>query len=139
MVAKDTAPLTVIEFLDRVSRIFHSYFGDQLNERALKDNFITAYQVSFYFMLSHTKLLEEVNDAGHPFNLEPNILEEMVSIPSLLSQTTDLVMGPGQGGISNLLPNGSLTQIPWRRQGVTKTTNEIYIDITEEIDAIVER
>jgi AP-3 complex subunit mu len=49
-------------------------------------------------------------------------------------------MGPGtQPGLSNLLPNGSLTQIPWRRQGVTKTTNEIYIDITEEIDAIVER
>jgi hypothetical protein len=45
VVARDTAPLTVIEFLDRVSRIFYQYFGEQLNERALKDNFITAYQV----------------------------------------------------------------------------------------------
>lgn len=48
------------------------------------------------------------------------------------------VMGPG-AGTSNLLSSGGLTQIPWRRQGVSKTTNEIYIDITEEIDAIVER
>jgi AP-3 complex subunit mu len=100
--------------------------------------------------MSHLKLLEEMNDAGFPFNLEPNILEELVSIPSFMSQTTDMVnliifcylcfqvMGPG-GGISNLLPNGSLTQIPWRRQNVSKTTNEIYIDFIEEIDAIVER
>lgn len=43
--AKDTAPLTVVEFLDRLSRVFYSYFGEQLNDRALKDNFITAYQV----------------------------------------------------------------------------------------------
>lgn len=92
VVAKDTAPLTVIEFLDRVSRIFYQYFGEQLNERALKDNFITAYQVSHIMTpLTMMQLLEEMNDAGHPFNLEPNILEEMVSIPSLLSQTTDLV------------------------------------------------
>lgn len=84
------------------------------------------------------QLLEEVNDAGYPFNLEPNILEEMVRIPSLLSETTDMIMGPAQG-FSNLLPNGQLTQIPWRKQGVTKTTNEIYIDILEEIDATVER
>eukprot|EP01127_Copromyxa_protea_P005529 TRINITY_DN15451_c0_g1_i1.p1 TRINITY_DN15451_c0_g1~~TRINITY_DN15451_c0_g1_i1.p1 ORF type:complete len:419 (-),score=62.16 TRINITY_DN15451_c0_g1_i1:35-1291(-) len=127
VVAKDTTPLGVVEFLDRVSRIFYHYFGEQLNERALKDNFITAYH-----------LLEEVNDAGYAFNTEPNILEGIVSIPSLLNQTTDLVMGTGSNGISNIFPSGGLTTIPWRKNGVTKTTNEIYIDITEEIDAIVE-
>lgn len=47
-------------------------------------------------------------------------------------------MGPGSG-LSSLLPNGAMTPIPWRKPNVTKTTNEIYIDFVEEIDAIVER
>lgn len=39
----------------------------------------------------------------------------------------------------NLMSSGALTAIPWRKQNVSKTTNEIYIDFFEEIDAIVER
>jgi len=46
-------------------------------------------------------------------------------------------MGPGSS-VSSILPSGSLSQVPWRRQGVKKTTNEIYIDINEEIDGIIE-
>jgi len=125
VVAKDTAPLTVVEFLDRVARIFHQYFGEQLNDRALKDNFITAYE-----------LLDEMNDAGAPFNLEPNILEELIPVPSLLIQTTDFVMGNAMA--AGLLSHGPLTQLPWRKHNVRKTTNEIYIDIVEELDAIIE-
>jgi len=117
--------LSVVEFLDRVTRIFYSYFGDQINDRALKDNFITAYQ-----------LLDEMNDAGLPFNLEQNILEEMVPIPSLLNQTLE-VMG-SDGGVPNLMPNGALSQIPWRKPRVNKATNEIYVDFIEEIDAVIE-
>lgn len=43
--ARDVAPVVVVEFLDRTAKIFKQYFSDQLHERALKDNFITAYQV----------------------------------------------------------------------------------------------
>lgn len=46
-------------------------------------------------------------------------------------------MGPGNA-VSSILPSGSLSQVPWRRQGVKKATNEIYIDINEEIDGIIE-
>ena len=45
----------------------------------------------------------------------------------------------GSSGISGNLPGGSFTQIPWRKQGVSKTANEIFVDIIEEIDAIIER
>jgi len=37
------------------------------------------------------------------------------------------------------LPNGSISSIPWRRTDVKYTSNEIYFDIIEEIDAILER
>jgi hypothetical protein len=46
-------------------------------------------------------------------------------------------MGPGNS-VSSILPSGSLSQVPWRRQGVKKAANEIYIDINEEIDGIIE-
>jgi len=83
------------------------------------------------------QLLDEMNDGGLPFNLEPNILEDMISPPNFLTQAQNLVMGPG-ATISSILPSGSLSQLPWRRHGVKKATNEIYIDIIEEIVGIME-
>jgi len=121
----DMPPLYVIEFLNRVIEIFLHYFGI-LSEESLKDNFVLAYQ-----------LLDEMNDGGHPFNLEPNILEEMITVPSLFSKGKSIVLGPGSN-ISSILPNGTLSQTPWRRQGVKYTSNEIFLDLIEEIDAIVE-
>jgi len=92
----------------------------------LKDNFITAYQ-----------LLDEMNDGGIPFTLEPNILQDMIAPPTIINQTTNMVLGPGNT-IKDSLPDGTLTQIPWRRAKVKYTTNEIYIDIIDEIDGIIE-
>jgi len=92
----------------------------------LKDNFVTVYQI-----------LDEMNDGGHPFNLEPNILEEMITVPSIFSKGKSIVLGPGSN-ISSILPNGTISQTPWRRQGVKYTSNEIFLDLIEEIDAIVE-
>jgi len=125
VVARDVAPLLVLEFLNRLASIFSDYFAD-LNDSVLKDNFITAYQ-----------LLEEMNDGGIPFNLEPNILQEMISIPSILNQTAGIVLGPGNT-IKATLPDGTLTRVPWRRSEVKYATNEIYIDIIDKIDAIIE-
>ena len=36
------------------------------------------------------------------------------------------------------LPSGTISNMPWRAAGVKYTQNEIYIDIMEEIDAIVD-
>jgi len=123
---RESSPLMAISFLERTATIFKEYFGGELNESRLKDHFITAYE-----------LLDEMTDGGYPFNLEPNILQEMIAVPSVFSSAQSLVMGPGTN-ISSILPDGSLSQIPWRRSGVKKTTNEIYLDITEEIDGIIE-
>lgn len=40
--------------------------------------------------------------------------------------------------MSNTLPEGALSSIPWRKSGVKYTQNEIYFDIVEEIDAIID-
>lgn len=39
--------------------------------------------------------------------------------------------------LSEALPKGTVSNMPWRKAGVTHPNNEIYIDIVEEIDAIL--
>ena len=46
---------------------------------------------------------------------------------------------PLVASVSSTLGDGAMSIIPWRRSGVTYANNEIYFDIVEEIDCIVER
>jgi len=41
--------------------------------------------------------------------------------------------------LSDVLPSGQLSNIPWRRSGVKYTNNEGYFDVIEEVDAIIDR
>lgn len=41
--------------------------------------------------------------------------------------------------VSEVLPSGQLSNIPWRRSGVKYTNNEAYFDVIEEVDAIIDK
>ena len=41
--------------------------------------------------------------------------------------------------MSEVLPTGQLSNVPWRRMGVKYTNNEAYFDVIEEIDAIIDK
>ena len=41
--------------------------------------------------------------------------------------------------VSDTLPSGQLSNIPWRRTGVKYTNNEAYFDVVEEVDAIIDK
>lgn len=123
---REIAPLLVIEFLHRVFDTFVEYFGS-VEENVMKENFATVYQ-----------LLEEMMDYGYPLTTEPNTLKELIkpaSVITRLMQSTTI----GSSLVSDELPDGSISNMPWRKTGVKYTQNEIYLDIIEEIDAIVDR
>ena len=40
--------------------------------------------------------------------------------------------------ISDELPDGTISNMPWRKTNVKYTQNEIYLDIVEEIDSIID-
>ncbi|CAI5714363.1 unnamed protein product [Hyaloperonospora brassicae] len=124
VVTNEVSPLFVIEFLHRVLAVFRDYFGN-FDENAIKDNFSTVYQ-----------LLEEMLDNGYPLTTEPNALKAMVAPPSTANRIAAMVSGKSR--VSNTLPDGAISNIPWRKSGVRYTQNEIYFDIVEEIDAIVD-
>ena len=84
------------------------------------------------------QLLDEVNDGGYAFDLEPNILQELIAPPSFISKITDKVIGPGNS-ITNVLPEGSLSNIYWRRANAKYAKSEIYFDLHEYIYATIDR
>ncbi|RHY11116.1 hypothetical protein DYB25_007820 [Aphanomyces astaci] len=123
VITNEISPLFVIEFLHRVVAVFKEYFG-KFEESVIKDNFSTVYQ-----------LLEEMLDNGYPLTTEPNALKAMVAPPP---GAVGRLAAMGRSGVSDSLPDGALSNIPWRKAGVKYSQNEIYFDVIEEIDAIVD-
>jgi len=121
----EVSPLMILEFLHRVADIFVDYFGSPADESAIKDNFSTVYQ-----------LLEELVDNGWPLTTEPNALKAMIRPPSVMAKLQSVVF---QGtNVSDALPSGTISNMPWRAAGVSYSQNEIYMDIVEEVHAIVD-
>jgi AP-3 complex subunit mu len=121
----EVSPLMILEFLHRIADIFVDYFGSPADESAIKDNFSTVYQ-----------LLEEMVDYGWPLTTEPNALKAMIRPPSVISTLSSVVFA--NTTVSDALPSGTISNMPWRTVGVSYSQNEIYMDIVEEVDAIVD-
>jgi AP-3 complex subunit mu len=124
VVTSEVPPLLVIELLHRVVDIFTEYF-ESISPDTLKDNFSTVYQ-----------LLEEMLDNGYPLTTEPNALKAMIQPPTAMGRVAAAVTG--KSGVSDVLPDGTISSMPWRKANVKYTQNEIYLDVVEEIDAIVD-
>ena len=117
--------LLVLEFLHRVFDVLKGYFGS-ITRKSLTENFSLAFQ-----------LLEEMLDNGYPMITEPNALNSLLAPPSMMQSLAKTFTG--KSSVSETLGDGAMSVIPWRRQGVAYTANDIFFDIVEEIDCIVER
>ncbi|XP_067876714.1 AP-3 complex subunit mu-1 [Heterodontus francisci] len=125
VIQSEVPPLFVIEFLHRVAETLQDYFGE-CSEAAIKDNVVIVYE-----------LLEEMLDNGFPLATESNILKELIKPPTILRSVVNTITG--SSNVGDQLPTGQLSNIPWRRAGVKYTNNEAYFDVTEEIDAIIDK
>ncbi|OEU15559.1 clathrin-adaptor medium chain apm 3 [Fragilariopsis cylindrus CCMP1102] len=125
VIPAEVSPLMIIEFLHRIADIFVDYFGSPADESAVKENFSIVYQ-----------LLEEMVDYGWPLTTEPNALKAMIRPPTVMSKISAAVFS--NTNVSDALPTGMINNMPWRADGVVYTQNEIYMDIVEEIDAIID-
>jgi AP-3 complex subunit mu len=116
--------LFAVEFLHRVFDVYAGYFGE-VTPSALTNNFSSAYA-----------LLEEMLDNGYPMISEPNALTTLIAPPSLSGGVSALFTG--KSAVSDTIGEGAMSIIPWRRSGVAYASNEIFFDVVEEIDCIVE-
>lgn len=123
----EVSPLLILELLHRMADTFVDYFGSPADESSIKENFSTVYQ-----------LLEEMVDFGWPLTTEPNALKAMIRPPTALSKLLGATMTTGTSQVSDELPSGTVSNMPWRTAHVAYSQNEIYMDIIEEVDAIVD-
>lgn len=125
-VKDDMSPLLIIEFMHRVVDVFVDYFG-AVDEMSIKDNFSTCYQ-----------LLEEMMDNGYPLTTEPNALKSMIMPPTVFGKVQSTLTGRSTA-VADDLAEGMISSMPWRKAGVKYAQNEIYVDIIEEVDAILDK
>lgn len=124
----EVPPLFVIEFLHRIVDVFTEYF-DECSEAKIKDNYVTVYE-----------LLEEMLDNGYPLATESNVLKELIKPPSLIRNVAHTITRESKlANVSSTLPTGQLSNIPWRRTGVKYANNEIFLDLIEEVDVIIDK
>jgi AP-3 complex subunit mu len=116
--------LFALEFLHRAFDVFVGYFG-AVNARTITESFSTAFQ-----------LLEEMLDNGYPMITEPNALNSLVAPPTVLGSMSKVFTG--KSAVSDTIGDGAMSIIPWRRAGVVYTANEIFFDICEDFDCIIE-
>ena len=65
------------------------------------------------------KLLEEMLDNGYPLTTEPNALKAMISPPTTAGRIAAMVSG--KSSVSDSLPDGTTSSLPWRKAGVKYT------------------
>eukprot|EP00698_Gefionella_okellyi_P025237 TRINITY_DN916_c0_g1_i3.p1 TRINITY_DN916_c0_g1~~TRINITY_DN916_c0_g1_i3.p1 ORF type:complete len:330 (-),score=55.58 TRINITY_DN916_c0_g1_i3:142-1131(-) len=82
------------------------------------------------------QVFDEMCDNGFPFTTEPNILKQMMHSDSMFDRVIDALTGKGQ--VATELPGGAISPIEWRATGIKYTNNEIYLDIVESLDCIVD-
>ncbi|OMP09409.1 Clathrin adaptor, mu subunit [Corchorus olitorius] len=119
-------PLMAIEFLCRVADVLSDYLGG-LNEDVIKDNFVIVYE-----------LLDEMIDNGFPLTTEPNILREMIAPPNIVSKVLSVVTGTSSN-VSDTLPGATGSCVPWRAADTKYANNEVYVDLVEQMDAVINR
>ncbi|GAA6031737.1 hypothetical protein JCM8097_001960 [Rhodosporidiobolus ruineniae] len=124
-VASDVDPLVPLTFLTELYSVLCNYIAGPVTEASIKDHFDIV-----------LALLQEMVSSGRPQLSQSSQLRDLVHPPSELLTKVALnavsaagLSIPTQATASALLSS----PIPWRRQGIKYTSNEIYLDLTETL------
>ena len=127
--SRDAQSFAILEFLYRLIDVFEDFLGSPLLASKIEENYEIVAQ-----------LLNEMCDGGVVYNTEGNALREQVEVSSALGKLFTQVglpgsspaIGPSNDLASRLKASSSAASgpaIPWRRNNVRHTSNELYVDI----------
>lgn len=135
----DSDPLAHLEFLHRIADALEDFLGSPL----LASKIDTSYDVV-------AQLLGEMCDGGIVNITEPNALRDVVEAPTWMNKllggvglpASSPAITPSLGGLPRPTLGkspSSMNQvaIPWRRNNVRHTSNEMYVDIVETLHVIL--
>ncbi|BEJ03325.1 hypothetical protein CcaverHIS641_0105000 [Cutaneotrichosporon cavernicola] len=124
-ISAEVNPLFGFAWLESFLDTLKEYLVD-VTEVTVKDNFDVVYM-----------LIEEMLDEGHPMTMETAMLKDIVLPPSLMRKLLNVA---GVSGLQAQTGSAPFTApIPWRRLGVRHAQNEIFFDVGETLDAVVDR
>ncbi|KAJ2887672.1 AP-1 adaptor complex mu subunit Apm1 [Coemansia aciculifera] len=110
---KNTNAMTLLQFLHHLSKVFTEYFKT-LEEESIRDNFVIIYE-----------LLDEMMDYGVPQITEPKILQEYITQESHMLEITPRP------------PMAVTNAVSWRSEGISYRKNEVFLDVVESINMLV--
>ncbi|XP_002158238.1 AP-1 complex subunit mu-1 isoform X1 [Hydra vulgaris] len=103
----------IFSFLHRLVRVFTEYFKE-LEEESIRDNFVLIYE-----------LFDELMDFGYPQTTDTKILQEYIT-----QQSHKLETAPRP-------PPAVTNAVSWRQEGVKYRKNEVFLDVIESVNLLV--
>eukprot|EP00636_Phaeomonas_parva_P009112 CAMPEP_0118873248 /NCGR_PEP_ID=MMETSP1163-20130328/15116_1 /TAXON_ID=124430 /ORGANISM="Phaeomonas parva, Strain CCMP2877" /LENGTH=423 /DNA_ID=CAMNT_0006808505 /DNA_START=61 /DNA_END=1332 /DNA_ORIENTATION=- len=103
----------MLVYLYRLADCFREYFSE-LEEESIRDNFVITYE-----------LLDETMDNGHPQILDASILGEYIT-----QEGNRLEAAPRP-------PVAVTNAVSWRSEGIRHRKNEIFLDVVEKLNLLV--
>jgi AP-2 complex subunit mu-1 len=109
----------ILHFLHGFINLCKAYFGGDINENSIRQNFSLIYE-----------LLDEVMDYGYPQILDADLLKEYIRTGKQLTSLSDIeklkqITVRATGAIS------------WRAEDIKYRRNELFIDIIESINVLL--
>lgn len=104
----------LLSFLHKLKGVLEAYFG-RLEEESVRDNFVLVYE-----------LLDETMDFGYPQYTEAKVLQEYIRV-----QANKLLKSEQRA------PMAVTNAVSWRQQGIKYKRNEVFLDVLENLRAVV--
>ncbi|XP_078285352.1 AP-1 complex subunit mu-2 isoform X3 [Rhinoraja longicauda] len=114
MTKKNANASLVYVFLYKLIQVFTEYFKE-LEEESIRDNFVVVYE-----------LLDEVMDFGFPQTTDSKILQEYITQQS---QKLEVAAPRPPPTVTNA--------VSWRSEGIKYKKNEVFIDVIEAVNVLV--
>ncbi|KAJ3091895.1 AP-1 complex subunit mu-1 [Quaeritorhiza haematococci] len=113
MTKKNSNAATILLFLHKLCEVFTEYFKE-LEEESIRDNFVIIYE-----------LLDEMMDFGYPQTTETKILQEYITQES---HKLEVQARP---------PMAVTNAVSWRSEGIKYRKNEVFLDVIESVNLLV--
>ncbi|KAJ1564783.1 AP-1 complex subunit mu-1, partial [Cladochytrium tenue] len=113
MTKKNSNAATILVFLHKLCQVFAEYFKE-LEEESIRDNFVIIYE-----------LLDEMMDFGYPQTTESKILQEYITQESYKLEA------------QSRPPMAVTNAVSWRSEGIKYRKNEVFLDVIESVNLLV--
>uniref|UniRef100_A0A674MZ08 AP-1 complex subunit mu-2 n=1 Tax=Takifugu rubripes TaxID=31033 RepID=A0A674MZ08_TAKRU len=111
---KNSNASLVYSFLYKLVEVFTEYFKE-LEEESIQDNFVVVYE-----------LLDELMDFGFPQTTDSKILQEYITQEGAKLEVA-----------KSKVPTTVTNAVSWRSEGIKYKKNEVFIDVIESINVLV--